>query len=591
LEYILNLIRGNMGIPTNDEILALLNRLEFCTAEELETQWLDFKPWNSPKEAMKVAIEYAVCFANAGGGAVLFGVADRLLGRKHAIHGASGYDLDTWRRSIFDATRPNLTVEVDDLSVPEGTGKLLIVRVPKGANPPYGTAQGLFKKRVGMNCMPMDGPAFIQSQVSTGALDWSGQPAMSVEIHDLDHVEIARARNILRRIHPNSRLLELDDPSFLVGLGAVRQGRVTHTGLLLFGNEELLSSQCPQNQVHYVHEIAETKVQRNDSYRTGLLNMLERIEQAFRGPANPEQEISSGLYKLRIPAYPIEVVREAILNAVTHRDYRDPGEVLIHHMENELVVSSPGSFLAGITPQNILRHEPISRNRTLAEAFEKLCLVERAGIGRRRIFIPMLSVGKRVPEYESDKMRVILRIFNNGLNERLSILVAKWRAEDRQVGIDSLLVLAYLRNQAFIEGVAASRLLQMSREDARSVLDRLTDSRTGFLERRGSAKASVYHLRGEVAEDLSVQSAQAKNLWMDPVRFSEIVRAYLEDHGSITPKECRELLGYGESKAARVEVSRYLKKWSARDGFLQREGKPPRVRYFPRHPNRFSFPK
>ena len=72
--------------------------------------------------------------------------------------------------------------------------------------------------------------------------------------------------------------------------------------------------------------------------------------------------MSIGLFKMRIPAFPIEVVREALLNAVTHRDYTDPGETLVRHTAHELVLTSPGGFLGGITPQNILRHEPIAES-------------------------------------------------------------------------------------------------------------------------------------------------------------------------------------------------------------------------------------
>src|SRR6266516_2504260 len=216
--------------------------------------------------------------------------------------------------------------------------------------------------------MPMDAHSFARAQVSTGAVDWSGGPAEGACVEDLDPVELARARNVLRRFKPQSELLKIDNATFLNALGAVRNGRVTRTGLLLFGREELISALCPQHQVHYVYQVSETQVSRNDSFRAGVLQILERIEQAFTGPANPEQEVSVGLFKLRIPAYHVEVVREAVLNAVTHRDYSDPGEVLIRHTAQELVLTSPGGFIAGITPQNILRHEPAARNRTLAEA-------------------------------------------------------------------------------------------------------------------------------------------------------------------------------------------------------------------------------
>jgi ATP-dependent DNA helicase RecG len=100
-----------MSIPTNSEILALLDRLDVDVADDLESQWIDFKPWTSARDDMRVAVEYAVCFANAQGGVVVFGVADRTRGRTAAIHGARGYDLDIWRRGIFDSTRPNLSVD------------------------------------------------------------------------------------------------------------------------------------------------------------------------------------------------------------------------------------------------------------------------------------------------------------------------------------------------------------------------------------------------------------------------------------------------------------------------------------------------
>jgi ATP-dependent DNA helicase RecG len=570
-----------MTIPTNAEILTLLDRLDTETADDLETQWLEFKPWTGPKDDMRVAVEYAVAFANGEGGVIVFGVADRTRGRAAAIHGARGYDPDVWRRGVFDSARPNLAIEVEELAVPEGTGRLLVVRIPKGPSPPYGTTQGLFKQRVGKNSMPMDPHAFARAQASAGIVDWSGLPAEGVDVADLDPVEIARARNVLRRFKAQSELLKVDDVSLLVGVGAVHEGRVTRAGLLLFGNERMLARICPQHQVHYVLH-TELKVFRNDSFRDGLLNVVERIEQAFTGPANPECEVSVGFFKMRVPAFDVDVVREALLNAVTHRDYTDPNEVLLRHTEEELAVTSPGGFVGGITPKNILRHEPVPRNRALAEAFEKLGLVERAGMGRRRIFIPTLSYGKRSPQYETDGSRVTLRIFDGSFSERMAVLVAKWRGEGREIDLDALLVLGYLLDHAFIDTLTAADLLQLPRDASRGVLDQLAQPKTGILERKGKTKAATYHLTKAVTKDLLGKAAYTRTRGLDVVRYAEMVRAFVQDHGSITPQECRELLGLGESKSARAETSRLLRGWSSEQGFLRREGVPPKVRYVPR---------
>ncbi len=391
-----------MSLPSDSAILAALDRLSGEVADDVESLRLEFKPWTDPKADMRAAVEYAVCFANSEGGVIVFGVADKVLGRSAAIHGAKGYDLDVWRRGIFEATRPKLAVEVSELEVPEGTGRLLVVRVLAGANPPYGTSQGVFKQRVGKNCMPLDPASFQRGRIATGALDWSGQPAHGVRATDLDALEIARARGILRSKNPDSELLRASDVDFLKGLGAMRGGEVTHTGLLLFGTPEAITTNCPQAQVHYVHQPRDTAAARNDQWRVGLLLALERIEQTFSGPANPEEELSVGLFKLRVPAFPLYSVREAVLNALTHRDYADPGEVLIRHTPREVVVSSPGGFVGGVTLENFLRHEPVARNRTLADALVRLRLVESAGMGRRRMWVQSLSLGKPAPRPESD---------------------------------------------------------------------------------------------------------------------------------------------------------------------------------------------
>lgn len=475
-----------MSIPTNEDVVALLDHLGALTADDLETQWLDFKPWQGAKDDMKIAVEYAACFANAEGGVAVFGVADRTRGRDKAIHGAAGYDLDVWRRGIFDCTRPNLEVEVTELAVPEGTGRLVIVRVPRGLHPPYGTTQGLFKQRIGKNCMPMDAQSFVRSQVAAGTLDWSAE-----------------------REHPGADRADLHQPG------------------------------------------------------------QPRVRIADRPLPSPH------------PAFPVEVVREAVLNAVTHRNYMDPGEVLVRHTADQLAVSSPGGFIAGITTRNILRHEPRSRNKTLAGAFEKLGLVERAGIGRRRIFETTLSYGKRIPEYEADGW-VTLRIYDGSFDERMATLVARWRGEGREMGLDGLLVLSFLRDNAFIDAAGAAELLQLSKEGARTVLDQLAQPEAGFLERLGRTKSATFHLSKGAAGDLLGRASYTRLRGVNPLRYSELVREFVADHGSITPRDCRLLLGLGESPSAKVETSRYLKKWSGDTGFLRREGGGKHVRYVAR---------
>lgn len=561
-----------MSVPDTAQILALLDRLDSCIADNLESQFLDFKPWQGPKDDLKLACEYACCFANGGGGVVVFGVADKVRGRKQAIHGAKGYDLDAFRYGIFNGTRPGIEALVEEIAVSEGTGKILVVRVPEGAHKPYGTTAGLYKQRVGKNCMALDPVVFQRAQISSAAVDWSGAPAIGLGLQDLDPLQIERARQILRSKAPSSGLLELSEIEFLQGLEAVRDGRVTHAGMLLFARREVLARYCPQAQFHYVFHDSETTVARNDIDRMPLLEVVERMEHVFVGPLNPEREIELGLFKLRIPQFPIEGVREAVLNALTHRDYQNPGEILLRHSAKELVVTSPGGFVDGITPDNILRHEAVPRNRTLANALVKLRLVESSGIGRKRIFRSALVYGKRRPEYSTDGFSVTLRIFNQGAHEALAALIARLDAQGADVGLDELLVLDALRSQDFIDVSEAARVLQTSREDARRVLDGMSLPALALIERRGHTASATFYLAKGIAKELKGKAAYTKTRGLNPVRYAEMVREYLRDHQTIRNRELRELLGLGDSPSAQVEASRYFKKWSEAEGFLDQHG-------------------
>ncbi len=561
-----------MSVPDTAQILALLDRLDSCIADDLESQFLDFKPWQGPKDDLKLACEYACCFANGAGGVVVFGVADKVRGRRQAIHGAKGYDLNAFRYGIFNGTRPGIEALVEEIAVPEGTGKILVMRVPEGAHKPYGTTAGLYKQRVGKNCMALDPVVFQRAQISSAAVDWSGAPAIGLGLQDLDPLQIERARQILRSKAPSSGLLELSEIEFLQGLEAVRDGRVTHAGMLLFARREVLARYCPQAQFHYVFHDSETTVARNDIDRLPLLEVVERMEHVFVGPLNPEREIELGLFKLRIPQFPIEGVREAVLNALTHRDYQNPGEILLRHSAKELVVTSPGGFVDGITPDNILRHEAVPRNRTLANALVKLRLVESSGIGRKRIFRSALVYGKRRPEYSTDGFSVTLRIFNQGAHEALAALIARLDAQGADVGLDELLVLDALRSQDFIDVSEAAQVLQTSRDDARRVLDGMSLPALGLIERRGHTASATFHLAKGIAKELKGKAAYTKTRGLNPVRYAEMVREYLRDHQTIRNRELRELLGLGDSPSAQVEASRYFKKWSEAEGFLDQHG-------------------
>jgi ATP-dependent DNA helicase RecG len=91
-------------IPSPETITHLLHSLNEAPADDLESSVLDFKRWEGAKNSLTEAVRMAICFANAEGGVVVFGVKDGVKGRGKAITGCERYDLDVWRRGIYEST-------------------------------------------------------------------------------------------------------------------------------------------------------------------------------------------------------------------------------------------------------------------------------------------------------------------------------------------------------------------------------------------------------------------------------------------------------------------------------------------------------
>ena len=122
------------------------------------------------------------------------------------------------------------------------------------------------------------------------------------------------------------------------------------------------------------------------------------------------KQFREGLLRINIPTFSEDVAREAILNAISHRDYRHGGSVFVRQTPRQLEIMSPGGFPVGITAENILmRQNP--RNRRLADALARCGFVERSGQGADLMFQRSIREGKRRPDFsESDEHTVVLKL-------------------------------------------------------------------------------------------------------------------------------------------------------------------------------------
>lgn len=493
----------------------------------------------------KTIYEEIVAMANTNGGVLLIGVEDdgRVTGAQPR-HGRTT-EPRKLQSAIFNNTVPNINTRVAITA--HDDGPVLSIEVDSYPEPCATAAGKSLHRTIGADGKPQSVPYYPRDQksrrIELGLLDYSAQTFDGTSFSDLDPLEIERLRQTVKRLHGDQRLLDLSDEDLAKALKLVesREGKLVPNvaGLLVVGRREVIEQVLPTHEVRFQVIEANGDVKVNDILRSPLLAALERVEERFAS-RNTEREVQAGLFRLPVPDYSSEGFREAVNNAVLHRDFTKLGAVYIQWQADHLLITNPGGFPEGIHPGNILTHEPKPKNPRLAEAAGRIGLVEQTGRGVDRIFLGQLRYGRPAPDYsrsDSDGVRVVLVGGEPSLE--FTAFVYEQDQEGTPLSLDQLMVLSTLFHERRIDTDAAGSLIQKGTAQARSVLEGLHEK--GFVEGRGKGRGRVYHLAAELYRRFGGTAAYIRSKGFDEVQRRQMVLNALDAEGKITRSQVMEL--------------------------------------------------
>ncbi len=524
-------------MATPAEVRALLRRLDGEPADAIESETLECKPWDpDPKALHRTLREYVVCLANARGGTLVLGIRDRTRSRRDAIQGVGAHDPAALKRAIYDGTDPHILVDIEELVEPEGA--LLLIQVPRGI-PPHTTSEGLAKIRIGKECKPLTGRALAQLLVSSGQRDPTAEPVPAAALKDLEAAEIAQLRNGLAR-----ELARLDDRALLEALGLISSGQVTLGALLLVGRRDSLTRFVPQHEVTFLRYRNGTRYDQRRDLRGCLLSVLRELEQLLSADNRLRTVQQPGFGQLEVPDLSWEVAREAVLNAVCHRDYFQRQAVQVARHRDRLEIISPGGFPGGITPENVLRHPPVHRNELLARAFQAAGLVNRVGAGVDRIYEGLLRLGKEAPRYSADESHVRL-VIPLVTQEAFAAFVAT-ESRRRPLELEDLLLLRALVSAATLDRWSAATVLQLDQEQAARRLAALREA--GHLVARGRGRGVRYDLSRPLSARFRASLAPEDGFPAGAEATRVRLLALLRERGRLSNAEVRQFSGLSRTQ-------------------------------------------
>lgn len=376
-----------------------------------ECEHLEFKEARNSFEYDRVA-EYCAALANEGGGRLILGVTDK---KPRRVVGTKAFQ-KPGRTKAGLSRDIGLRVELEELA--HANGRVLVFTVPPHFPGLPVHHKGRYRMRNDEELVDLQ-PDQLKRILDENVLDFSAEHCEAARLSDLDDAALVRLRELWQQKSGLPDVAETSDEQLLADLELTREGLITFAALILLGRADSVSRLLPQNEVVFEYRSSEASLAyaKRVEYRRGLLGFLDGLwsEVNLR---NDIQQLQEGLFVREIATFAEAVVREAILNAVTHREYRDARSVFVRQFPNKIEVVSPGGFPAGITQDNVLwKQNP--RNRRLAETLSKCGFVERSGQGVRRMFVESIREGKDRPEYSgTDSGQVFLTIHGKVLDPK-----------------------------------------------------------------------------------------------------------------------------------------------------------------------------
>lgn len=494
-----------------------------------------------------------VCLANTAGGTLLIGVEKdgRITGAKPR-HG-DRTDPDKLRALVRNMTMPALEVVV--ALHPLASGTVIEVRVPKAESVTSHT-DGTCQRRILDNHGPACAPYYPHEHggggLRLGADDLSAQLCPSSDWGDLDPLQFERARNTITARTGDRSLLTLGDAELAKAIGAVEtvgaQLVPTFAGLLLLGREDALRRHIPTHEAAFQVLAAGGEVRMNDFFRKPLVELSALFEERFKA-RNQEREVQVGMIRVPIPDYSFPAFREALLNALFHRDYRRNECVYVQWHPDQLRITSPGGFPEGVTTRNLLTHEPKPRNRRLYEAGKRLGLVEQTGRGVDTVYDGQIRYGRPVPDYSGSDATGVRLVIQGGSESQAfaAFIFQRERNSGKPLTIGEMIGLNRLFHQRQLTAAGLAVDIHASQAEASAILERLVEE--GLVEPRDGNRGRAYQFTSAVYRALGKPLAHARVKGMDGKAREKAVLDHVAKHGSVRREQAMELTGLTDRQA------------------------------------------
>jgi ATP-dependent DNA helicase RecG len=429
------------------------------------------------------ALETIGAFANAQGGTLFIGVANN----GHTVGISVGTKtLEDMANRIQEATDPRIQPSISQIDYDNKTIVAIVVK-PTILAPV--NIRGRYFCRVGKTNQRMGNDEIMQRMRVSIGFSWDSCIETNATLYDLNSESIYK---FVRRVKNTGRHPVPEDASEMDLLRKIKliiDDRPTRASLLLFGNDPEKYSNSAfiklgrfRSPTHIVddREIHGTLLEQLDGTMAWF---RERLETEFIITGNPQREV--------IWEYPLDAIREAVVNLLCHRDYTSNAHSQIRLYDERVEFWNAGALPMGLTPEMLFtEHNSIRRNISIAEAFFYMGLIERWGSGTTRMAEELQAYKHPLPKFESDGFKFKVSFYRSISTDdnAIPLTVGPQNLTERQSK-----ALDYIKQYGSITNAKYCEIANVSKDTAKRDLKWLITQ--NVLIQEGSGRTTRYRLK------------------------------------------------------------------------------------------------
>jgi ATP-dependent DNA helicase RecG len=361
---------------TTKQALAILKRGE--------TETVEFK-----KAFDRETIETLSAFANTHGGFVFIGVSDT----GEVVGAEVGREtIQNWINQVKLSTANALLPDVELVRVKKKD--VAVLSITEYPIKPV-ACRGRYFKRVKNANHQMTVSDVVNEHLKTFNTSWDYYVD---DFHTEADISLEKVQAFIDRVNRTREIPIQDDPlTLLRKFELLRDGRITRAAFFLFMAGESSLSTIELGRFQTPTLIKDGARLKTDLFAEvdGVMAFIRKhISKAFIITGKPEREERW--------EYPLEALREIVINAIVHRDYASSSDSIVKIFNDRIEVFNPGGLQPGLTVEKLLAGEYLSRirNRKIADMFKEAGLIEKYGTGIRRVLQEFEAVGLPIPTFE-----------------------------------------------------------------------------------------------------------------------------------------------------------------------------------------------